>query len=158
MERMLTAVARQGGCFARAEGRTARRVRRTSGRSRPCRKKSMSVKDPKKAVLNLAVSIIAVCLPSTPASAQENDDSRVAELIRQLSDQDASVRANAAEALGEIGPEAKAAVPALIEASKHEEAGVRANATYALGRIGSDAKAAVPALIEKLKDENAGVR
>ena len=38
-------------------------------------------------------------------------------------------------ALGGIGPEAKAAVPALSEALKDEDLSVRTNASYALGQI-----------------------
>jgi HEAT repeat protein len=49
--------------------------------------------------------------------------------------------------------EAKAAVPALIDALKDDEADVRGLAADALGGIGAEAKAAVPALIEAFKDE-----
>ncbi len=56
-----------------------------------------------------------------------------------------------------IGPTAKAAVPALIEALKDPEWDVRSYAAQALGRIGPEAKAAVPALIE-LKHERRFVR
>jgi HEAT repeat protein len=56
-------------------------------------------------------------------------------LIAALEDQDAEVRIFAAEALGEIGPEAKEAVPTLIAALKDPDAHVPASATYALVRI-----------------------
>ncbi len=69
-----------------------------------------------------------------------------------------SVRWSAAVALGKIGPDAKAAVPALIEALKDENSEMRRRVAVALGNIGPDAKAAVPALIEALKDENKNVR
>lgn len=45
------------------------------------------------------------------------------------------VRQQAAEALGKIGPEAKAAVPALIEALKDGDRWIRAPAERALEKI-----------------------
>ena len=51
-------------------------------------------------------------------------------------------------ALGEIGPEAKAGVPALIEALGADLIFSKALAAQALGRIGPEAKAAIPRLIE----------
>ncbi len=82
----------------------------------------------------------------------------VSELVKDLNDQKADVRVSAARALEGIGPEAKAAVPALSEALKDEDSGVRRAAVGALGRLGPEAKAAVRALIEALKDEDANVR
>ncbi len=75
-----------------------------------------------------------------------------------LKDEEGSVRKVAAEALGGIGPEAKAAVPALIEALKDPEGDVRREAAQTLGQIGPEAKAAVPALSEALKDTEWEVR
>jgi HEAT repeat protein len=86
--------------------------------------------------------------------AQENT-SQVNGLVRRLQSQEADVRISAADALGQIGPEAKEAVPALIAALKDQEVDVRSSAAYALGRIGPDA---VPALIAALKDHNVFVR
>jgi len=54
----------------------------------------------------------------------------------------------------DIGPEAKVAVPALIEALKDHDPAVRRNAAWALGDIGPEAKAAIPTLIELLKDHD----
>src|SRR5262245_41372105 len=54
--------------------------------------------------------------------------------------------------LGEMGVDAKVAVPALIEALKDKE--LRYSAAIALGDIGPDAKAAVPALMEALRVED----
>ena len=59
-----------------------------------------------------------------------------------------------AEALADMGPEARAAVPALIAALKHREKAVRDSARHALGRIGPRA---VPALIDALKSPSEGV-
>jgi len=79
---------------------------------------------------------------------------------------------DAARTLGEIGPEAKAAVPMLIEMleGKRESTkaapiyigpatpwfNVRTDAAIALGRIGPDAKAAIPALIRATRQGDDG--
>lgn len=57
-----------------------------------------------------------------------------------------SVRTRAADSLGLIGPEAKDAVPALMEALKAQD--VRLNAATALGKIGPEAKPAAEKLQE----------
>lgn len=90
-----------------------------------------------------------------------------------LKDSDPRVRWFAAEALANIGPDARAAVPSLIEAlqsdvvatGKDEEnfnvltkAPIRLIAAYALGRIGPDARAAVPALTTALSGPDSRVR
>ena len=64
-------------------------------------------------------------------------------------DPTALVRTKAAEALGNIGPPAKAAVPALIDSLR--DANVRTEAAVALGNIGPDAKGAVSALQDAAK-------
>ena len=56
-------------------------------------------------------------------------------------------------ALGEIGPDAKIAVPILIKALDDEYEGVRRFAALALGKIGPEAEQAVPALIISLRDD-----
>src|SRR5262249_20536512 len=53
-------------------------------------------------------------------------------------------------AVGKVGPEARDAVPALIEAVKGNNGSTRREAARALRRIGPDARAAVPALVEHL--------
>jgi len=67
-------------------------------------------------------------------------------------------RRNAAKALAEIGPEARAAVPALIGLLKERRELNPAFYCMALGRLGPDAKEAVPVLEEALKDDNRGIR
>jgi len=66
------------------------------------------------------------------------------------------------QALGELGPPAKEAVPALVKVLQdqvlHDFLGVRRGAAESLGKIGPEASAAVPALIEALKDEDWTVR
>jgi HEAT repeat protein len=59
------------------------------------------------------------------------------------------VRAKAATALGRIGAEAKAAVPALVDALKEERNDIGGQAAEALGRFGPDAKEAMPALLRR---------
>ena len=54
-------------------------------------------------------------------------------------------------ALENMGPDAKDAVPALINALSDPDRGVRQASVKALGRIGPAAKAAVPALSRALK-------
>jgi HEAT repeat protein len=86
---------------------------------------------------------------------------RVAHYTEQLKARDPRDREIAAQLLGEIGPPAEAAVPALVEALQEKDPDVRAmaaearadiriRAAEALGRIGPAAAAAVPALGEAL--------
>ena len=62
--------------------------------------------------------------------------------MEALKDKKVDVRLSAATTLGQIGPEAKAAVPALIEAQNDEDARVRRFAASALDRIRSDTNVA----------------
>jgi HEAT repeat protein len=83
----------------------------------------------------------------------------VPRLIELLQDRDSEIRWNAARTLGLIGPQAKAAVPALISAlKKDDDPLVREHAAEALGDIGPDAKDAVEPLTAALKDPDARVR
>lgn len=65
----------------------------------------------------------------------------------KLQDEDKQVRRRAAYALGQIGPDAAAAVPALAEAADDTQLEVGWYALDTLGRIGPAAKAAVPAIV-----------
>lgn len=71
---------------------------------------------------------------------------------------ESEVRWNAARTLGKIGPDAVAAVPALIEQLQDDDALVREHAAEALGDIGPPASQAVPALVEALSDPVTRVR
>lgn len=86
----------------------------------------------------------------------------VPRLINDLQDQDAAVRNAAAKALGQIGPSAKEAVPALTATfeDKNQDVHVRVTAADALAQIGPEAKEAVPALTAAFtdKDEDEDVR
>jgi HEAT repeat protein len=75
-----------------------------------------------------------------------------AALIAALQDKDEVVRGETARALGQVGLEAKDAIPALIDTLKDPDRTVRREAAHALGRIGVDANLSVPALIPVLKD------
>jgi NACHT conflict system protein/HEAT repeat protein len=85
-------------------------------------------------------------------------EQRVKEQIARLSLPVAEDRWNAAKALGRIGPQANAALPALMTAlasDKDEE--VRIAAAISLGEIGTG-DAVRPALFTALNDNNANVR
>jgi HEAT repeat protein len=75
----------------------------------------------------------------------------VGELTEQLKSPDAGLRGQAAMALREMGPAAKAAVPALAKAMSDRNLNVRYWAGSALRGLGPEGKASVPALIEVLK-------
>ena len=79
-------------------------------------------------------------------------------LIKATSDLDGDVRAWAAHALAEIGPDAKVAIPDLIRLLKDPMEGPRNTSCIALGRIGPAAKTAIPALQEALNDPSKDVR
>lgn len=63
------------------------------------------------------------------------------------------VAGSAAHALGVVGPQAKAAVPALVKALRHDDRDTRLLAAFSLGRIGSGAKDAIPILEQIASDE-----
>lgn len=68
------------------------------------------------------------------------------------------MRAGAIDLLGRMGPNAKAAVPALIGALENQRMPHHREAAEALGLIGRDAKAAVPSLKIALEDQDPQVR
>lgn len=91
--------------------------------------------------------------------ATEQAVARLTELVRH---RDPKVRAQAASGLasmagGNAPPEAKTAVPALIEALKAKDDS-RTVVIYALGEIGPEAKDAVPALMALFKDDDQWTR
>ena len=98
--------------------------------------------------------ILLVCLLCLQVYADETREQQVERLIRELQDSDSDIRSIAAVTLGEIGAEAKDAVPALIQVLQDQdtEGFVRANAARALGEIGSGAVDAIPALKQALQD------
>ncbi|HLH54574.1 MAG TPA: HEAT repeat domain-containing protein, partial [Verrucomicrobiae bacterium] len=70
---------------------------------------------------------------------------------------DKAVAANAAKCLGGIGPEARQAVPALINAVKDPDPHVRQDAVFALGELGPSAEPAVDVLFEAANEPYQGV-
>jgi HEAT repeat protein len=83
---------------------------------------------------------------------------RVAQLVRAAKDKDAGARLKAIAELGDLGPEAKAAVPALAEALRDDDIGVRRAAAVALGRVGPEAREAARDLRDAMKSEDVHVR
>jgi HEAT repeat protein len=82
-------------------------------------------------------------------------------LITSLHDPDREVRYQAAFGLSSfafMGGDAKAAVPALMEALQDSYMGARCGAAQALGHIHSEPGTVVPALIKSLRDPDAFVR
>jgi HEAT repeat protein/beta-lactamase regulating signal transducer with metallopeptidase domain len=72
------------------------------------------------------------------------------ELIAALGNQDFQTRINAVYHLGYIGPKAKPAVPALVDALEHEQ--LRESILHSLGNIGVGAEQAIPALIKAVAE------
>jgi HEAT repeat protein len=109
---------------------------------------------------------LAMALPfgrPTTAAAPASDDAsltaaRVEQLVAELEHADAAVRRRAAGALGSIGPAAKSAVGALLEATRDPVLSVQSNAVEALGRIGPEAKAAFPRLLDVVNDPEPEMR
>jgi hypothetical protein len=79
-------------------------------------------------------------------------------LIDSLAGGNADDTWRAAEALGNLGPEAGPAVAALVGTLGHRSEVVRWRSAEALGKIGPGARAAVPALTEALRDRDVLVR
>jgi HEAT repeat protein len=83
----------------------------------------------------------------------------VGELVRLLrSDPDALVREHAAEALGDIGPEAAAGVPALVGALKDPVPRVRRDAVRSLGQMGVVAKGVLHEVLAAGNDPDPDVK
>ena len=85
----------------------------------------------------------------------QSDSPQLTAQIRRLQSSDLIARADAAEALGKVGP---AAAPRIAAVLQNGDPQVRAVAEDALGNMGPDAAAAAPALAEMLRDEDGTVR
>jgi HEAT repeat protein len=79
-----------------------------------------------------------------------SSDVGLAALCAALNPSDVECCSMAEGALGDLGPQAKVALPALIECVSR---GTDINGVWALGRIGPDAKAALPVLESKMRQE-----
>ena len=75
-----------------------------------------------------------------------------------LADESAAVRAQAALALGQIGPAATGPAPELVGLLKDADQTVRCQAAEALGKVGGEEEATVGALVELLQDASAPVK
>ena len=105
---------------------------------------------------------LILCLLLTPTACKKEttvNGRPVSHWIRELKSPYPTARLNAANNLSLVGPEARPAVPGLIELLKDKDALVRFSAAQALAKFAADARAAVP-LLEELadKDEHPAVR
>lgn len=82
----------------------------------------------------------------------------IAVIVELLKHEDNDIRYAAATALGNLGRDAKSAVPALVKSLKDRDEEVRLAAASALGEMKTDAKEAIPSLKELCKDENLRIR
>ncbi|MCI0458225.1 MAG: HEAT repeat domain-containing protein [Gemmataceae bacterium] len=100
--------------------------------------------------------LVDVASPQPTAGAQPpGTKPDLAALLKQLKSQDAAERLAAVTALADHGPQAKAAVPDLLEALQQGNEHLRLNAAITLGRIG---KVAVPPLTRLLTSKEAETR
>jgi HEAT repeat protein len=76
---------------------------------------------------------------------------RESEWIKLLESDNPALRLAATRSLGDMGPEAKPAVPSLIKKLDERDAFIRSAAAYSLGQIGPDAARAIPAMVRALK-------
>jgi serine/threonine protein kinase len=102
--------------------------------------------------LRPAPSTTAPTLPPPTRPAAPAVPPEVAALIGSLGEPDANTRWKAAEALGNLGGQAGAAVPALTSLLGDRQETVRWRTAEALGKIGPEARAAVPALVRGLSE------
>jgi HEAT repeat protein len=102
--------------------------------------------------------------PPPPPSKRESLEDRLKRHTKDLTDRSSEVRRCAARDLGAMGPDARDAVPQLIELLRDTNPEVRQTATAALDQIDKDwpkrdqARAAVPQVIEQLWDRDQKAR
>jgi HEAT repeat protein len=100
-------------------------------------------------------------LDAIVAEHTEHAPDPIRRLIAKLSDEDRFERVEAARQLGRLGPEATAAVPALLRALGHQDKWLRVAAAQALGSLGPAAEPVGPvafALRRAMQDEDPDVR
>jgi len=108
--------------------------------------------------LSSAFLLLALLSTGGCGSKAPYEGKSAAQLERMLHDASAAVQAQGAYGLSLLGPDARSAVPTLIEASTTKDTIVRQNSVLALGSIGPDARDAVPVLIQLLHDPEWTVR
>ena len=107
----------------------------------------------------VAVLIAAVQAgPGVRAEAPDGRKESVDRWIAALKGPDAKARAEAARSLGALGPEARAAAPALVGALGDADAAVRLRAAAALARVGGSLRDALPVLLAARNDPDEGIR
>jgi len=104
-------------------------------------------------LLILGLTALELWYPGSVVSLPVLREVRVHWCAMRLKSDDPEIQASAARVLGDMGPKAKRAVPALIEALDSSRSEVRDAAARALGNIGPDAEAAVESLIRIQKTE-----
>jgi HEAT repeat protein len=104
------------------------------------------------ACVSVALALFTLC-PAQQQKEAMHEGRTVSQWAELLKSPDRDQRMKAADALFAIGPEAKAAVPALAAALKDADRVVREVSALALRRLGPEAKAAVPALVEVLRQD-----
>jgi HEAT repeat protein len=103
----------------------------------------------------ITLAAVAGCHHERPAPSLSAAD--IPDLIQDLKTGDERDRADAAQALGQLGPDAKPALPALLLALRDEGEWVRERALEAILAIGPDPRA-VESLVTGLKDSDEQVR
>ena len=85
--------------------------------------------------LRLQAALLAACLLSPSPARAQADSGSVDQLIKDLGSDELETRRDAAYALAALGPEARPAVPALVEALNRRDVDVRAQAHMLLQQI-----------------------
>jgi HEAT repeat protein len=143
----------------RSAARAIWKTWRTSLPADAVREFSDALKDPDPEVRTVAAFVMVVRMQST-------DDAVLQALLRTLCEEEKSegyrfpqprqeMRAAAIYAIGTIGPNAKAAIPALTKELKSPLSQIRLNAAQALVKIDPQLDLIVPVLVDFLKDTNA---
>jgi HEAT repeat protein len=86
------------------------------------------------------------------------DTSSLPKLLADLGSKDAQARTRAALALGELGPDAQRAIPALFKVLKDGDENLARDAAQALRAIGAPSRDDLPLLIAGLRDNSPRVR
>jgi HEAT repeat protein len=117
-----------------------------------------ALKDPDPQMRRNAELVIISLAGAYDGGPEINIQEALPALVTATEDADSTVRAWAAHALAEMGPEAKDAVPALLKLLNDPDEGPRNTSCMALGAIGPAAKEALPALRNALNDSSKDVR
>src|SRR2546423_1686501 len=99
-------------------------------------------------VIMKRLTVLAFLALTNPPIAQDQpENADVDALVKDLDSADRETRLNAINALAEIGPDAKKAVPGLIKILHVKDEELRLNAALALGKMGKDAVAPLAKLL-----------